>query len=69
MPELAPNNLLVWEIYRLLSGPFCQGVDFFALMDRWGLPQPVRLLQKLNKIREIAWKNARRSGQGPGARG
>lgn len=62
MPTLAPNNLLVWEIYRTLVDPICQGVDFFALMARWGIPHPVRLLQKLNKIKKIAWENARKPG-------
>jgi hypothetical protein len=63
MPSLAPNNLLVWEIYRTLTGPFCQRIDFFALMARWGVRHPVRLLQKLNKISKIAWENVKRLNQ------
>jgi len=58
LPELHINNLVAWEVYRIVAGlGENMGLDLMGLLDRLGIKRPLVVLRKLGVIQRIALTN------------
>ena len=57
-----PANFLAWRLYQLTATQFASDfrVDVFQVMARFGVADPVRMLEKLTLIHDCARKNQER---------
>jgi hypothetical protein len=65
LPELHINNVLVWEVYRIVAGMGTDiKLDLMRLIDRLGVKQPLVVIRKIGIIHRIALKNWEKSKSG-----
>jgi len=61
LPELWPENQIVWEIYQILaSAGDGIKIDVIGLLDKLQITQPLRFLRRLAAVQRVAWDNAMR---------
>ena len=60
-----PGNFLAWRIYNLTATQFAYDfkVDIFQVMERFGVRNQTRMLEKLNLIYVCARENQERIRQ------
>jgi hypothetical protein len=64
LPQLAPENVLIWEVYKTINRQFAYDFDVrpFEVMEAYDIPRRLHLrgLHLLNKIHDLAQENQKR---------
>ncbi len=67
LPDLWPENVVVWEVYRLVAGLGERMMIDLGLLDRLGIKQPLAFLRRLAAVVRVAIENAQRVRENAGS--